>query len=403
MKVRRETTKAGTVRWFMDWRDSSGARHRETIVAPDGLPLDKRRASVIAAGRWAQIADRERPADGADRLTLRALLDLYIARPGIADQTRRLNRETAERLVSALPAQVSDLSQRALDAYISARATRTTKAGKQLPRSNRTINIELSLLRAALKWARERSYIAALPVAVRLLPERHGLDHVLIASDVEAILSHARDAGLYDEIAILANLALRPGELWRMRWSQIDLRAGTIAVTSRKRGAGSAVITSGLPLNPAAQQILAARAARNGAPPDGLVFGVEPWERGRSGKTRSGERGHAGGVVRYDQWKFSARLKRLARLAGIGWWQRVRPYDLRHFAATAMLGSGVAAPDVARVLRNNTATMLKYYAHSIPAQVSHAVNSISVGSPMGSQPAPTKAKARRFKVRRRAG
>jgi integrase len=46
----------------------------------------------------------------------------------------------------------------------------------------------------------------------------------------------------------------------------------------------------------------------------------------------------------------------------------MRPYDLRHFAATQALRAGVPVHEVAKMLGDNPATVSRVYAHAIPAE-----------------------------------
>lgn len=44
----------------------------------------------------------------------------------------------------------------------------------------------------------------------------------------------------------------------------------------------------------------------------------------------------------------------------------MRPYDLRHFAATEALSAGHPVHEVAAMLGDNPAMVLRVYAHAIP-------------------------------------
>lgn len=62
------------------------------------------------------------------------------------------------------------------------------------------------------------------------------------------------------------------------------------------------------------------------------------------------------------------RAKQRATQAGLGGLAGVRPYDVRHFMITQLLGHGVAPAVVAERAGNSARTMDAFYRHAVPAQ-----------------------------------
>lgn len=114
----------------------------------------------------------------------------------------------------------------------------------------------------------------------------------------------------------------------------------------------------------------------------------------RSGEITDGKTGESGHRwVDVDLPTFTA-LRRIERVVGCPWvfthdgetpWRpdwaakrvhdaieaagvKMRPYDLRHFAATQAIAAGRPIPEVAAMLGDNPATVMRTYAHAIPGE-----------------------------------
>lgn len=159
---------------------------------------------------------------------------------------------------------------------------------------------------------------------------------------------------LYAWVRVMAVTGARPGEVCGLQWSDLDDRRRTVQISR------------------------SINRHRNETP----------------GKNR--ERGHRD--VPVDPQTFAA-LRKVARIVGCPWifthdgqtpWRpdgatlevrraldrigvTMRPYDLRHFAATQALSAGRPVHEVAAMLGDNPATVLRVYAHAIPNESMSAV------------------------------
>lgn len=164
----------------------------------------------------------------------------------------------------------------------------------------------------------------------------------------------ARRPDLYAWVRFAAVTGARPGEVCGLQWTDLDEQRRVVRVSR------------------------SINRRRNETP----------------GKNR--ERGHRD--VPVDPQTFAA-LKRVERIVGCPWifthdgrhpWRpggatleirraldrvgaKMRPYDLRHFAATEALQAGRPVHEVAAMLGDNPATVLRVYAHAIPNQSRSAV------------------------------
>jgi integrase len=134
-----------------------------------------------------------------------------------------------------------------------------TCRGKGLADS--TVRKVYTVARLALDGAVRDRLIARNPAAVVDRPgvARREARH-LIAGDVVALLAAAETSRYHLALALIAATGLRPGEALALRWSAVDLMAGTLTVTGTLRRTGGRLVFSEpktersrrtLPLSPA--------------------------------------------------------------------------------------------------------------------------------------------------------
>ncbi len=229
-------------------------------------------------------------------------------------------------------------------------------------------NIAMTL-RIALGAAVELGLLARNPAAVRKTIPRPAPREMLTwePEECRAFLLAARG----DRWETLLNAALATGmrqaELRGLRWSGVDLAAGTVAVstsitpTRRRKGPKSASGERVLHLPSHVVELLgrhrAARKVVDLAAAD-LVFPND-----------------AGGPFMAN----SIRVYHLNRLIAVAGVRQIRFHDLRHTFATLMLRSGVPVKDVAYMLGHaDAATTIRVYAHAIPS--AHGAHARTLGS-----------------------
>jgi integrase len=378
-RVRRYANGRKQVTWQMDYIDpDTGERLRPT------LPVDNQKdAERVAATRWREIVLQHElgedadPTEGEKRVTLAELLAQDLERPGVAAHTKRMERyrhETLKRILGA-DRKITELRTMMLVKYQSARSKDV---------ANSTINDELAILHAAIKRAKKHKLITRLPCEFPdKLPEQEPRRRFLLPDQIEALLRalplETRDIAEF----IYRMGGMRPGEVWKLRWSDVDIARGTITIAGTKRGTSLKVRHRTLPLSERAFAILKRRVdPKAPAPkPTDLVFGRRPEDRQAKFNSRGKKLGHYGGVLCFDDWKFNDKLKKAAELAEIPHPETVTAYVLRHSAATNATGADIT--DVAYMLGHSDPRMtMQVYRHARADRVHAGLDSLQ-GHPEG--------------------
>ena len=175
-----------------------------------------------------------------------------------------------------------------------------------------------------------------------------------------SVASH-RWAGVW---SLLATTGMRRGEVLGLRWSDVDLDAGTVTIRSTRVRFGTTITTSTpktargnrtIAIGPATAAALRAWKRRQSA--DRLLAGAL-WADS-SGLVVTNVNGSAP-----NPEAFSNLFVDLAKRAGL---RQIRLHDLRHSYATAALASGVPVKVVSqRIGHADVGVTLKVYAHVLP-------------------------------------
>lgn len=204
-----------------------------------------------------------------------------------------------------------------------------------------TIHRELSDIQAILNWSAGRRLIPFNPVARYAKPSRD--DEIIrppSTNEVGALLRHAADH-LKRALTISYFTGLRPGaaELYRLTWDDVDMDAGEVFVTSAKKGG---LRSRRVPIHP------------------GFLEKLKVWhaaDRGRGPLVH-----YRGKPVTTIKTAFAAAKRR----AGIT--RRIRPYDLRHAFATAILAGGGDLKSTSELLGHSRPdTTTRVYQHTSAA------------------------------------
>lgn len=175
-----------------------------------------------------------------------------------------------------------------------------------------------------------------------------------------SVASH-RWAGVW---SLLATTGMRRGEVLGLRWSDVDLDAGTVTIRSTRVRFGTTIMTSTpktargnrtISIGPATAAALRAWKRQQSA--DRLLAGAS-WADS-SGLVVTNVNGSPP-----NPEAFSNLFVELAKRAGL---PPIRLHDVRHSYATAALASGVPVKVVSqRVGHADVGVTLKVYAHVLP-------------------------------------
>ena len=207
---------------------------------------------------WNQIKRRKLPP-----LFSLAATDWLKTRTSIASSTERSYKLAISQLTNDFGKQLlCDLSGEDLAAY----QTRRKRDGV----SNRTVNLELGVLRSILRRYRMWEPIAA---DVDFLKESRSPGRALSHDEETRLLdaaSKSRCRSLYPVVMLAINTGMRASEIRGLTWAQVDFLASALTVGKSKTAAGTGRI---IPLNPRAVAVLEHwRAVFTEAQPEHYVF-----------------------------------------------------------------------------------------------------------------------------------
>jgi integrase len=223
--------------------------------------------------------------------------------------------------------------------------------------SNRTVNIEVNLLRLVLRKAKLWNNIAD---DVTMLKERADIGRELSDDEVHRLLSACKASvsrGLFPAVLTSIHTGLRSQELRLLRWHQVDLLEGIITVGKSKTrgGEGRLVYLSSL----AIQTLKEWRSQFLTAQPNHAVFPREAYglkgKRGTFGGTVAPYRTFADQPVR----SFATAWRAAKKVAGV----ECRWHDLRHSAASRIAAGGATDQTLQALLGWMSPKMIERYSH----------------------------------------
>jgi integrase len=212
--------------------------------------------------------------------------------------------------------------------------------------ANKTINLEIGVLRGMLKRAKRWHLFAD---EIKPLPVRHEIGRALSPEEKLRLQQAAAEKPEWEKARLAMTLALnttmRASEVKGLCWREINFLERTVAVRYSKTDAGRRVI----PLNTeawAAVIELYHRAQQvGGAKPDNFVFPA--CENGKIDPTR-------------QQKSWRSAWRSLRKAAGL---QHLRFHDLRHHAITELAESQASDQTVMAIAGHVSRQMLEHYSH----------------------------------------
>lgn len=237
--------------------------------------------------------------------------------------------------------------------------------------SARTVRICHTVIRQALEQARRWGLIARSP-AVDATPPRQRRTEVTppTVAEVRALVDAARedDPEFATYLWVLAATGCRRGEACALRWSDIDLDAGQLAIRRSIAMADGKAYEKGTKTHQSRRVALdeatvaELKAHRRRQRERALVLGVH-----------LGLNDHLFANAEGEPWRPDVCTNRFSRLRTRLGLPGVRLHDLRHFVATVLGDGGVPIATISsRLGHRDTATTLNIYTHAMPATDQHA-------------------------------
>jgi integrase len=166
---------------------------------------------------------------------------------------------------------------------------------------------------------------------------------------LRTFLDHVREDRLFAAWRVLATTGMRRGELMALRWADLDLDAGQVAIPDSKTGSGRSVALD-------KETVAALRAHRKAQAAERLALGPAYTDQGLVFCREDGAPIWAQSISRM--------FKRHAGEAGL---PSIRLHDVRHTAATLALQTGIHPKVVSERLGHATiAITLDTYSHVTP-------------------------------------
>jgi integrase len=259
------------------------------------------------------------------------------------------------------------------------------------PLSPKTVRYVHTTLRRALRDAVADGLVARNVAAQARPPRARRVEmRTWTAEQVGTFLASVRQDRLYAAWLLLATLGLRRGELLGLRWQDVDLANGRIAVRhTRVMVAGKPAMAEpktakgrrSLTLAPEVLDALRAHRAQQAA--ERLSLGAGYTDSGLVITTEDGRPMHPETL--------SGLFVRQARRAGL---PPIRLHDLRHSVASILLAAGTHPKVVSELLGHSSIGLtLDTYSHVIPSLAEEAASVIAAailhGAPTPPQPPPS--------------
>ena len=304
---------------------------------------------------WNQIKRRKLPP-----LFSLAAADWLKTRTSIAPSTQRSYTLAISHLTKDFGKQLlCDLSGEDLAAYQTHR--------KRNGVSNRTINLELGVLRSILR--RYRMWEAIAP-DVDFLQENASPGRALTADEETRLLdvaSKSRCRSLYPVVMLAINTGMRASEIRGLTWAQVDFLASALTVGKSKTAAGTGRL---IPLNPRAVAVLEHwRAVFSEAQPEHYVFPHEKY--GLAGNDRKLCAYEIVPTEPMHRWKVAWESARKAANVSC------RFHDLRHTFISRLAESQASDSTVMALAGHVSRAMMERYSHIRMEAKRRAVDTLS--------------------------
>jgi len=240
--------------------------------------------------------------------------------------------------------------------------TTTAKGGARRPWLPRSLNKAVDAWRAVLAYGVERRELSHnVAASMRKAPRVHQEMATYTPDEIRRVL-RAADKDRNGHLWYLALSGLRRGEIAGLRWSDIDLDAGTVSIERNRVQAGAGNVVENepktlssrrvLPLDEGLVGVLKRASARNAE--ERLSLGPAYRDSGYVAVNEIGEP--------YTPDTLTRMWLKLAKAAGV---RPIRLHDARHSCGTAMHLRGVPLAVIAKWLGHADASITaRLYAHS---------------------------------------
>lgn len=334
--------------WHCDF-SVNDQRHRQTLETTDRREAVQRERELMAQAKEGKLATGR--LGSLARMGIDEAFDRYLTEREIEIRSARHERYIAKPVRQFFHSK--RLNQIRAD---DVRAYQAHRVGQG--RKPKTVNLEVGLLFRLLKRAKLRHLIGD---DVKMLPLKRERRQMLTEAEKQRLFETAASKPewqtAYCAALLTINTSMRPVEIKRLKWDDLDPDQRTVTIWLSKTDAG----TREIPLNDEAWSAIAAMKQRADTlgvyAPEHYIF-CRQWPKldpTRSmGGWRSAWRSLRKEAAKADQERGLPEMPRLVRL---------RYYDLRHQAITEMLEAGVPEGVIREIAGHVDPEMTRLYSH----------------------------------------
>jgi integrase len=259
--------------------------------------------------------------------------------------------------------------------------------GKPRGQSRATLADYRKDIAQVVTWAKRRRYIGAdaIDMSVVFMPAvaASAEKRTLSPEEAQRVLVACADHRLGTYFAMMLRLGMRPGEVDALRWSDLDLDAGSVRIErALKRGSGGAPLSIGTPKTDRSRRTL------------GLPAGLVSMLRSRRTEQIADRLRNGPYWTTDERWSdlvfttevgtpfYSSNLRReFAAICKKAKAPAITPYELRHSAASLYVEQGFDLVQVADLLGHTDTRMLdRHYRHKVAEIVTLAADADEFGT-----------------------
>jgi integrase len=315
-----------------------GQRFRQSLETSDWREAQKKEKELIARASQGKLAPLSLQ---FSKLTFKEAADKNLAEriAHLAPRSVQTERERLKPLCAVFGSlKVHRITVEMVRTYVADRKAANV--------ANKTINLELGVLRSVMKraklWHHFSDEIKPLPVHTQI-GRAMTLDEKLRLAKTAEMKPKWQNARLAMVLAL--NTTMRSFEIKALRWYDVDLLASTVTVRRSKSEAGQRLIPLNKDALSAMRELYRRASAIGGTQPDHYVF-------------PACENEHFDPTTPQKSWRSAWRSLRKA--AGIG---AIRFHDLRHHAITELAESQASDATIMAIAGHVSRQMLEHYSH----------------------------------------
>jgi integrase len=336
--------------WWCDFT-INGERFQKSLGTSNWNEALSKRKELESEAQQGRVLPKGHDFGGRTRLS--AAADQYEAerKTRLAERSVTTEKERLKPLrnyFGSLP--LKDISAKVAQAYIAER--------KATGAANRTINMEMGVLRRILKRAR---LWYRLSEDIKALPERRDVGRALTAEEKTKLLETAASKPEWQVARLAMTLALnttmRSCEIRGLRWRDINFFDRSLTVHRSKTEAGERMIPLNREAWAATQELRERGRLVDGIGADHYVF---PACAGINNLAGNGKRSPNRPDPTRPMKDWRSAWRKLTRAAGL---KGLRFHDMRHHAITELAESGTSEQTIMSIAGHVSRKMLEHYSH----------------------------------------